>query len=72
MIIINGRDVSYIQASGDELRYILTYISNIPIPNPVLHERVQPDKVSWYGDHAKFIVKFLDIFYDSNGLEKNL
>lgn len=41
--------VTSVQADGDELHHILMEFQNLPQST---HKKV----VSWYGDHAKFIV----------------
>ena len=44
-----ARGVESVQADGDELEYIMKNFAGIPT---CVNNRV----VSWYGDHAKFIV----------------
>ena len=41
-------DISWVQANGDELAAIMDQFGNLP--------RSSNRVVTWYGDHAKFIV----------------
>lgn len=46
-----GDELNFVQADGDELELILECFKNLPIANT----RV----MTWYGDHAKFILRHL-------------
>lgn len=51
LVSLNVNNITSIKASGVELDTILNCVNNIPT--------VQCDSVNWYGDHAKFIMRWL-------------
>lgn len=59
--IISFEEVTLVQADGDELDYIATYFTNIPLAwrhNPQgerHHTKVLKNIQVWHGDFAKFI-----------------